>query len=138
MNVIPYLKSKYKPMGYNYESGFDCWGLVWHIFKFERGVDLPMFLSIPRNEKGIITSLFTSSANDCQVGEHKVVEGEENLAFVTMGKNEKVTHVGVLIIDESNQKKVIHASEDSGIIITPIKELKKIFSHLKTWKLQES
>ena len=135
MNVLPYLRAPYKIDGYDF-NGFYCWGLVWHIYKNELDFELPEYLGL---DEKLFSEYLTDAVENKKSSQVDYRECEEHLSIVTMGVNGKVTHCGILI-KVNSQLRVIHATsgrflnKEAGVIITPMRDIKKLFNYIRTWK----
>lgn len=94
------------------KDGFDCSGFTCFVFK-EFGIDLPR-VSTHQYENSIKVS-----AEEARIGD-----------LVFFGNEGKVTHVGILVNQPGEPKKMIHASSSKGVVFQSIDNSKYFSSHL--------
>lgn len=88
------------------KAGFDCSGFTSYVFK-EFGMTLPRVAADQYDQSTKI------SAEDAQVGD-----------LVFFGKDGKVNHVGILVNQIGEPKKMIHASSSQGVVFQSIDDSK--------------
>jgi len=94
------------------KEGFDCSGFTSYVFK-EFGIILPR---VSRDQYAKSTKI---SAEDAQIGD-----------LVFFGKDGKVNHVGILVNQLGEPKKMIHASSSKGVVFQSIDDSKYFSEHL--------
>jgi hypothetical protein len=93
-------------------EGFDCSGFTSYIFK-EFGITLPRVSADQyANSKKVLSE-------DARIGD-----------LVFFGKDGKVNHVGILVNQPGEPKKMIHASSSKGVVFQSIDDSKYFSEHL--------
>lgn len=97
----------YKPGG-NDIYALDCWGLVQYFYG-QLGMHIPKNydLSIRTTARDILKLTEKEAGGD----EWEKIDCPDELCLVAMGKNDKITHVGVWIAGG-----VLHANELAGVV----------------------
>jgi cell wall-associated NlpC family hydrolase len=93
-------------------DGFDCSGFTSYVFK-EFGVELPR---VSRDQYDKCTKI---EASEARIGD-----------LVFFGKDGNVSHVGILVNQQGEPKKMIHASSSKGIMFQSIADSKYYTSRL--------
>ena len=111
------LGAKYK-YGGTTAAGFDCSGLVYHIFEQEN-------IILPRNSylQSLVGNVLDPNRDEVQKGD---------LIFFKTNNKSQINHVGIVIEATHIEIKFIHSSTSKGVIISSTKEpyYKKTFVQL--------
>ncbi len=111
------LEAQYK-YGGTTAAGFDCSGLVYHIFQLQN-------ITLPRNSylQSLVGNVLDPNRDEIQKGD---------LIFFKTNNKSQINHVGIVIEATDNEIKFIHSSTSKGVIISSTKEpyYKKTFVQL--------
>lgn len=101
--------SKFKIHGRNKEEGFDCWGVVLEVYKFD-GITLPdpIYDNFDNNEA--VYEELMSSLNPVKIERPKI---KSIILFESEGI---LQHVGVYL----GSGMFIHSTKDKGVLIEPL------------------
>lgn len=103
-------------------EGFDCWGMVQHWYATRLHKKLPDNIADPDSILSVAKSAEAEQNSSRWV---ELSEPQKN-CIVAMGRNSKVTHVGVYIGDDL----VLHCARDAGKCV-----VQPLFSLYKHWKI---
>ena len=101
-NAKKYIGKKYTYGGKSPSTGFDCSGFTSHVFK----------------NSGV--SLTGPSHAQAKQGKRKSKRNLQAGDLVFFGKNNKVSHVGIVADVNRNRLKVIHSTSSRGVVIDDI------------------
>lgn len=91
-------------------EAFDCWGLLCHVFRERRGLELPPFGGVDAlGLAGVVKAI----AN--QAPGWDKVETPEHFAAVGMSENRAIHHVG-LWLDDGSGGGVLHSFQGGGVV----------------------
>lgn len=112
----PYLHKPWSPAGYGPQS-FNCWGLVWHVYRNHFGVTLPMYPSINAER-------LREVSREIAAHESEWIECKEpqDGCVVGLSTGQALHHVGIYIAADSGL--VLHASAGNGVIAQSLAELR--------------
>lgn len=101
------LGAKYK-YGGTTAAGFDCSGLVYHIFELQN-------ITLPRNSylQSLVGTVLNTNRDEIQKGD---------LIFFKTNSKSQINHVGIVIEATDDEIKFIHSSTSKGVIISSTKE----------------
>lgn len=89
-------------------DAFDCWGLLWFIYKHELGIELPLYPGIDAKDKALVRDQILGRPA-CWVK----LDRPEEFAGVALGIS-SFTHIG--IYTEADGGYIIHAVEKHNVI----------------------
>jgi cell wall-associated NlpC family hydrolase len=93
----PYVKGSFGP------DSFDCWGLVWTVYKNRFEIELPRFLFVDNQSALDIRRAMKENARQYE----ELAQPEEG-CIVGIGQGRELSHVGIWI--ESDGGLVLHAT----------------------------
>lgn len=100
-------------------DAFDCWGLIYWIYKHQYDIELPAYPGVDAKNLSLVTKMITAGAEGSDWTQvDKPVEG----CVVAMSKNtRRLHHVGLyLAIDKGC---ILHATDLGKVIAQPIQDL---------------
>ncbi len=110
MNYSDLIGCKFKIHGRNKEEGFDCYGLVIEVLK-RNGLHFYDVFYEDFSNNGNVNKL-------CKLSNSlEKLDKEEDLCIIEISVNGNPTHIGVYI----GNGKMIHCTENLGVIIEPIR-----------------
>lgn len=122
MNIlgVPYKKLGRGP------DGFDCWGLVWYLYKEYLEIDIE--LDCDKHDKEDIISAFELNRDSSNwVRTHK----PENLDVCLMYKSGRPVHIGVF-----KDGLILNSIEKHGVLLLKKATVKQLFDHMEFYKWQ--
>jgi cell wall-associated NlpC family hydrolase len=97
-------------------ASFDCWGLVWHVYKHVRGVDLPQYPVHPANLLAVAREFREAKG-------WTALQAPEDLCLVAMSQHGRYLHHVGLWLDVDGGK-VLHAWDGQAVIAQSLSSLK--------------
>lgn len=90
---------------------FDCWGLLWHVYKYQKGIELPFLIDLDSKDPIAVNAAFENQT----VTEKLWVEIEtpEELCGVAIGRR-YYAHVGVYTSADGGL--IIHAVDNHNVL----------------------
>jgi cell wall-associated NlpC family hydrolase len=124
--VIDYMCANFAPKAYG-PVEFDCWGLVWHVSKFQAGIELPRFDDVAYQMQRIDAEIKGQALSDDW---HEVKQpGEFDIAL--MQRAGEAYHVGICLKVDGGR--ILHACPE-GILCNTAFELNTMgFQHITFW-----
>lgn len=100
---------------------YDCWSLVRDVYLNELGVDLPLVPVYALNLREVIEEFQSSDI----FGLFEVIDSPVPMcvAGMTRSASERMTHVGVYLVDESGNERVLHNAHNTGVVCQSINDL---------------
>lgn len=109
-------------------DGFDCWGLVRYWFNTQLNTNLPQTPVNADDLRAVINGL---GALETESDTWESTTLGESGEVVAMGKNARISHVGVHI----GGGFVLHCSRDSGgVVVQTISQLQRQWGTIKTYR----
>jgi len=99
-------KVSYVRAGRDPNTGFDCSGLVWYVFR-QNGVELPTSENAPWSTQQYLAGT--------QVGSSDMIPGDL-IYFDFLDGSEQNQHIGIYVGDD----RFIHSSMSHGVIVSPL------------------
>lgn len=90
---------------------FDCWGLLWWIYKEHLGIELPSYPNVDPLDTFVVSHLLRQAAGNGQW--HRLESPLDNCA-VAMSRNREFHHVGIYL--EVDGGMVLHAADGANVI----------------------
>ena len=110
----PYIGMPWVAGSYGPES-YDCWSLIWEIYRTRYGVDLPNYREVSRQfVRSISLAMRSGETGGEWVRVYKPREGD----LVAMSRSKRYHHVGIYI--EFNGGQVLHAADRDRVIVQPV------------------
>ena len=105
---------------------FDCWGLVWYIYKHHFGITLPLFSGAPANDHREVLRVMREQQKQHNMGEHwsdwSQVPAPADGDAVAMAGTDSFSHVGVwLALSEGGS--VLHCASGRGVMLSTVSQL---------------
>ena len=104
-------------------DNYDCWGLVWRVYKDVYGFDLPGFLEIDATSRLSIARAFVKNAVSYQLHD-SAVHG----CTVLTGKG-RINHCGIYLSDSDS---LLHVTEGATSRVESLATLRQ--KGFSTWK----
>lgn len=125
--VQEYMAARFAPKTYG-PAEFDCWGLVWHVGKFQAGIDWPRFDDVAYQMARIDAEIKGQAASK----DWHQVEARQEFDVVLMRRAGEAYHVGIWL--DVDGGRVLHATPE-GILCNQVRELHNMgFQHLTWWR----
>lgn len=106
-----YLGKPYDVDGYGPDA-FNCWGLVWEVYRAQFGIDLPKYGHVdPRQLPQIVRQI---ASEECQW--ERITEPKDG-CVVGLSSGRSLHHVGIYLDVDGGL--VLHARDQAGVIATP-------------------
>lgn len=107
-------------------DAFDCWGLVYFVYKTSLGEELALHPNIDPKDRLATAKMITNNKG----GFVEVAGGKQEFDIVAMGKNSKVQHhVGVFTF--ANGGGIVHSQDGNGVVFSSLPHIRaQGFSHL--------
>lgn len=100
-------------------GAFDCWGLLFDIYRYHYSIDLPEYQVDPKN-MGLVTGAF---ADGVEAGDWVEISEPVDGCAVALSRNKRIHHVGIWL--DVDRGVVLHANEGNGVMAQSINELKR-------------
>ena len=126
MNFSKYIGLKYKHLGKDF-SGVDCFGIIWLIFKEERGIILPDFTTLnyspgllkQNEDKNLIKNVIDGDKSFKKVDSpYKIFDCP---IFLDSCTKTFANHIGIFITDDS----FIHIRENTTSMVSKLDDYYK-------------
>ena len=114
---------------------FDCWGLVYHIYKTHLGIMLPSYPNINASNLRQVRDTITNGALEETWNE---LDAPVNCCVVAMSKNTKsLHHVGIYL--ETDGGLILHSTPNACVIAQSERDLKKWgFQRIEYYQFKET
>ena len=114
--AVEYIGKRYEP-GSTGPDSYDCWGLMYCVYKTVFGILLPEYPGIT----------LVSLSTQCEVIQHDIATSWEEVELpfdgcgIAMSKQSAIHHVGVYITADGGR--VLHATENAGVVTNTFRQL---------------
>ena len=113
-------------------QAFDCYGLVWHIYKHRLGVELPTYPIAPNRFESV-----WKAYSDCAGSlEWKPVASPEAFDVVGMGRKGIVHHLGLFL--ESDGGLVLHAEDGQNVSAQGLDRIREKYRRIEFYRHAEN
>lgn len=136
MDDALYMQLLHKPWvrGADGPAAFDCWGLVRHVYRVYRGVELDKVTPDRYDTRALGATFFGNPA----FRQWARVDTPKHLDLVTMSRISKIDmhHCGLWMFNDNGS--VFHCAERIGVLRSSMQELKMNgWQNLKFWRFIE-
>lgn len=123
---LPWVSGAYGP------EAFDCWGLLWHVFREHFNKEAPRQLGVKELGLASVARLLNSLEG---LEDWEPLLLPKDGCVVAMGTNKVFYHVGVYL--EADGGLVLHASERCSVVAEPLSALRsKGFNKISFYDLR--
>lgn len=98
------------------EKTYDCWGLVWAVYRDHLGIELVTFNDV---ESGNHKEFTIAALKEARSGRWQEIDKPEALSVVLMGDGKLFHHVGLYF----KEGYVLHSCQQYGVCLQPFCEL---------------
>ena len=99
-------------------DAFDCWGLLWWVYRHQFQIELPIYAGVNPKDVKRVGRLMTDGSVD---GDWLEIETPEEGCAVAMSQNKVIHHVGIFLNADGGV--VLHAGDKLNVLAQPIKQL---------------
>lgn len=101
-------------------DAFDCWGLLWAVYRTEFGLEVPRFPGVRECGVREVTRLIAETSGG---SEWDALTAPEHGCAVAMGKNARLSHVGLFL--DLDGGLVLHAAEGRNVVAESLAKLRQ-------------
>lgn len=101
-------------------EAFDCFGLVWHVYKHHFGIELPTFAEVNNPD---VRAVMAAISKEEQGPDWQRIKIPVDGCAVGLSTTRLFHHVGVYLAIDGGH--LLHALDKSNVILTPILRLQR-------------